>query len=47
MVSERVTVHDFRSDPIFPRIERAVAAILAKGKVVAPVDGHSGVPHVS
>ncbi len=38
MVSDRVTVHDFRSDPMFPRIERAVAAILANGKVVAPVD---------
>ena len=33
MVSERVTVHDFRGDPMFPRIERAVAAILANGKV--------------
>jgi hypothetical protein len=38
MVSERVTVHDFRRDPLFPRIERAVAAILVDGKVVAPVD---------
>ena len=37
-MSERVTVGDFRSDPMFPRIERAVAAILANGKVVAPVD---------
>lgn len=34
----RVTVDDFRSDPMFPRIERAVAAILANGKVVAPVE---------
>jgi hypothetical protein len=33
-----VTVHDFQTDPMFPRIERAVAAILAKGNVVAPVD---------
>lgn len=31
-------VDTFRSDPMFPRIERAVAAILAEGKVVAPVD---------
>jgi hypothetical protein len=34
----RPTVADFRLDPMFPRIERAVAAILANGKVVAPVD---------
>jgi hypothetical protein len=32
------TVDDFRDDPLFPRIERAVGAILATGKVVAPVD---------
>lgn len=32
------TVANFQDDPLFPRIERAVAAILAKGKVVAPVD---------
>lgn len=31
-------VDTFRSDPLFPRIERAVASILAKGKVVAPVN---------
>jgi hypothetical protein len=31
-------VHDFRADPLFPRIERAVAGILAKQDVVAPVD---------
>ena len=34
----RPGVDNFRSDPLFPRIQRAVAAILAKGKVVAPVD---------
>src|SRR5438093_39628 len=34
MVRECVTVDDFRSDPMFPRIKRAVDAI----KVVAPVD---------
>ena len=28
----------FASDPMFPRIERTVAALLAKGNVVAPVD---------
>jgi hypothetical protein len=38
MVSGRVTVQDFRSDAMFPRIERAVAAILVNGKVVAPVN---------
>ncbi|MCC6898749.1 MAG: hypothetical protein IT377_07225 [Polyangiaceae bacterium] len=38
MMTKRVTVQDFRSDPMFPRIERAVAAILVDGKVVAPVD---------
>jgi hypothetical protein len=37
-MNARVTVSDFQSDPMFPRIERAVAAILVKGKVVAPVD---------
>jgi len=31
-------VDNFCADPLFPKIERAVAAILAKGKVVAPVD---------
>src|SRR5687768_1721718 len=37
-MNARVTVSDFQSDPMFPRIERAVAAILVKGKTVAPVD---------
>jgi hypothetical protein len=36
--NKRVTVHDFKSDPMYPRLVRAVAAILAGGKVVAPVD---------
>src|SRR5258706_3876460 len=31
-------VEDFRADPLLPKIERAVASILAKGNVVAPVD---------
>lgn len=32
------TVDSFRDDPLFPRVERAVADILANGKVVATVD---------
>jgi hypothetical protein len=32
------TIATYRDDSLFPRIERAVARILAKGKVVAPVD---------
>jgi hypothetical protein len=32
------SVDSFRDDPLYPRIERAVGAILAKGKVVAPVE---------
>jgi hypothetical protein len=34
----RVSAESFRDDPMFPAVERAVAAILADGKVVAPVD---------
>jgi hypothetical protein len=34
----RPSVDNFRDDPLYPRIERAVAKILARGKVVAPVD---------
>ena len=33
-----VTVATFRSDSLFPRIERAVAAILKTSKVVTPID---------
>ena len=33
-----ITAQTYRDDPLYPRIERAVAAILAKGNVVAPVD---------
>lgn len=33
-----VSVNTFRKDPLYPRIERSVAAVLQKGKVVAPVD---------
>jgi hypothetical protein len=32
-----VSVASFRADALFPRIERAVAGILANGKVVTPV----------
>lgn len=35
---EQVSVETYRDDPLFPRIERAVSAILTDGKVVAPVD---------
>jgi len=34
----RVGVHDYRQDPLYPRVAPAVTAILATGKVVAPVD---------
>ena len=34
----KVSVDNFRSYPMFPRIERAVAELLAKGSVVTPVD---------
>jgi hypothetical protein len=34
---KKVSVDDFRSDPMFPRIEHIVAEQLAKGNVVAPV----------
>ena len=30
-------VATYRDDPLYPRIERAVTSILAKGKIVAPV----------
>ena len=33
-----VTIASYREDPLYPRIQRAVAAILQHGKVVAPVD---------
>jgi hypothetical protein len=33
-----VTVATYREDPLYPRVERAVAAILQHGKVVAPAD---------
>jgi len=33
-----VTLQTYRDDPLYPRIVRAVADILAGGKVVAPVD---------
>jgi hypothetical protein len=33
-----VSIATYRADPLYPRIERAVHAVLAHGKVVAPVD---------
>jgi hypothetical protein len=33
-----VSLATFRSDPLFPKIERVVAAILEKDKVVRPID---------
>jgi hypothetical protein len=35
---KRVSASTYRKDPLFPRIERTVTAILAAGDVVAPVD---------
>jgi hypothetical protein len=37
-----ITPENYRADPLFPRIERAVLAILATSKVVAPVDALVG-----
>jgi hypothetical protein len=39
-IARRLTlnVQNFREDPLYPKVERAVAGILANGKVVAPVD---------
>lgn len=31
-------VENFRCDPMFPRIERTVLALLKRGNIVAPVD---------
>jgi hypothetical protein len=33
-----VSVHDFRDDPMFRRIERVVGDLIARGNVVTPVD---------
>jgi len=33
-----MNVGTYRADPLHPRIVRAVDALLARGKVVAPVD---------
>lgn len=35
---KRVTVENFRSDKYYPKVVRAVEAILARGDVVAPVE---------
>lgn len=37
-----VSVANFRDDRLYPKIERVVAAILEKGKVVTPVDVLTG-----
>lgn len=37
-----VSVASYQSDPLYPRIVCAVAALLEKGKVVAPVDVLAG-----
>jgi len=34
----KVTVATYREDPLYPRVVRAMSALLARGKVVAPVD---------
>ena len=33
-----VTIATFRSDPLFPKINRVVVTILENGKVVSPID---------
>jgi hypothetical protein len=38
MTEHEVTVHTFREDTFFPKIERVVATILARDKVVTPID---------
>src|SRR5262249_8921987 len=35
---KQVTVHTYRQDTYYPRVVRAVATILARSDVVAPVD---------
>ena len=37
-IVQSITPENCRSDPLFPRIEKAVLAILASSKVVAPAD---------
>ena len=37
-IKPTVIVDTYRDDPLYPRIVRAVAKQLARGKVVAPVD---------
>jgi hypothetical protein len=38
------TVETYSADPLYPRIVRAVDAILARGKMVAPADVLIGMP---
>ena len=33
-----VSIDTYRDDPLYPRIERAVEKLLARGKVVAPIE---------
>ena len=35
---KQVTVHTYQQDPYYPRVVRAVATILARSDVVAPLD---------
>ena len=37
-MTKAVNVGNYRDDPLYPRIQKAVAAVLATSKVVAPVD---------
>jgi hypothetical protein len=36
--TNKLTVDNYRDDPLYPRIVRAVEPLLVRGKVVAPVD---------
>ena len=38
MSGPTISVDTYREDPLYPRVMRSVAAILQRGKVVAPVD---------
>jgi hypothetical protein len=38
----KVSADSYRGDPLYPRIVRAVAPLLERGKVVAPVDVLAG-----
>ena len=36
--SNKLNADNYRDDPLYPRVARAVSPLLARGKVVAPVD---------